>query len=189
MASFQGKRVSTYWQVVLQAAWDAGVRFRLNSGQRTMDEQWTLYRQNMSNGRPRPGRPLTAYPDPNAPHIRRGKQHHALDVDSYHMSGETALQNWLRSEGIAANNTVPGESWHLEVTSGGLKKLYKRYRASHKYPERARRWIREYDRLKRQNKNRQRRSVLRREMKKLRKAYWGKTKYAGVYTALLRRSR
>lgn len=113
MAAFQGKRVSPAWKTVLDQAVRDGISFQLNSGQRTMAEQQALYNQNMSGGRPRPGRPLTAVPDPGAPHIKAGHQNHALDVDSVG-NGENELQAWLRRHGVEAVNNVPGEPWHLD---------------------------------------------------------------------------
>lgn len=115
MASFQGKRVSTAWKTVLDQAVRDGISFQLNSGQRTMAEQQALYDQNMSGGQPRPGRPLTAVPNGNAPHIRVGRQNHALDVDMYAKGGEQKLQNWLVKQGLGAVNNVPGEGWHIDV--------------------------------------------------------------------------
>src|SRR5215207_5152933 len=81
--NYYGKRVSRRWNRVLRAADRAGVKFHLTSGHRTMREQWALYNQNMqSPGVPKPGRPLTAFPSPNAPHIRIGRAAHALDINS-----------------------------------------------------------------------------------------------------------
>lgn len=116
----QGKRVSAAWKVVLDEAADDGVRFQLNSGQRTMAEQTALFEQNMypDGSGPRPGRPLTARPNANAPHIKAGRQNHALDVDSVG-NGENELQAWLRRQGIDAVNNVPNEDWHIDVVSEG----------------------------------------------------------------------
>lgn len=115
MATFDGRRVSRAWKTVLDQAVRDGVRFQLNSGQRTMSEQQALYAQNMypDGSGPRPGRPLTARPNANAPHIRQGRQNHALDVDSVG-DGENKLQTWLRRNGVQAINNVPSEAWHLD---------------------------------------------------------------------------
>lgn len=123
MSTFQGKRVSPTWKLILDEAVDDGVRFQLNSGQRTMAEQQALYDQNMSGGSPRPGRPLTARPAAGAPHIKQGHQNHALDVDAAG-NGENELQIWLRVHGVEAVNNVPGEAWHLDpVVEGDLLRL------------------------------------------------------------------
>lgn len=128
MPTFNGKRVSGAWKTILDEAWAQGVRFQLNSGQRTMAEQQALYAQNMSNGAPRPGRPLTAYPNPSAPHIKRGRQNHALDIDSGG-NGENELQAWLRRRGVNAINNVPSEAWHLDpVNEGDLLRLAEKIR-------------------------------------------------------------
>lgn len=123
---FQSKRVSRYWHIVLTAAAAAGVRFTLNSGQRTMREQWALYRQNMTGGHPKPGYPLTAVPTPWAPHIRVGRQDHAIDVD-YLDGGETRLQRWLEEHGVHPTNPVRGETWHMELPAAELRALAIRF--------------------------------------------------------------
>lgn len=124
-------RVSKRWLVVLRAADRAGVRFTVTSGHRTMREQWRLFRQNMRwDGRrwvPKPGRPLTAYPSPLAPHIRTGRPNHAIDVNTLD-GGEQRLEAWLDRPRINAENTVPGEPWHLELSGWELWRLWRRYR-------------------------------------------------------------
>jgi hypothetical protein len=132
MITFQGKRVSGVWKTILDEAWDQGVRFQLNSGQRTMAEQQALYDQNMSGGRPRPGRPLTAVPSSTAPHIKEGHVNHALDVDSSG-NGENELQAWLTRQGVTVVNNVPGEAWHLDpVNEEQLKRVAERIRKENK---------------------------------------------------------
>lgn len=111
--TFQGKHVSEDWYWVLNEAWRQGVRFQLNSGQRTMAEQWALYRN------PPPGTPVVAFPNPNAPHIRVGRQNHAIDVDTNaYAGGEQHLQNWLIKHGIPAVNNVAREAWHIDPVDG-----------------------------------------------------------------------
>jgi len=128
VSSVQGKRVSPAWKTILDEAVEDGVRFQLNSGQRTMAEQQALYDQNMSGGSPRPGRPLTARPSPTAPHIKQGHQNHALDVDDAG-NGENELQAWLKRHGVNAANNVPGEAWHLDpVDEAQLLQLRTRIR-------------------------------------------------------------
>jgi hypothetical protein len=120
---YYGKRVSRRWNRVLRAADRAGVRFHLDSGHRTIREQWALYNQNMiSPGHPKPGHPMTAYPLPTAPHIRTGLAAHALDINSQD-GGETRFQNWINRHGVTWRNTVSSESWHGELSSRDLRKL------------------------------------------------------------------
>jgi hypothetical protein len=131
--SYSGTRVSTQWLAPLKAADHKGIRFRLNSGHRTIAEQRALYNQNMIRpGVPKPGHPLTAFPSCSAPHIRCDKPNHALDVNSLD-GGEQRLQNWLNSHrGVRvrgrATNTVAGEAWHLEIGPLSLRWLYFKYR-------------------------------------------------------------
>lgn len=125
-------RVSGRWRHVLRAADRDNVRFHVTSGHRTMREQWRLFRQNMRwNGYkwvPKPGRPLTAYPSPFAPHIRSGRAAHALDVNSLD-GGEARLERWLERQGAGINwkNTVSGEPWHGELSGRDLKRLSKKF--------------------------------------------------------------
>lgn len=121
--TFQGKRVSRAWWRVLTAAQRQGVSFRLNSGRRTLAEQWALYRAyRAGTGN------LAAYPLPTAPHIRVGLPNHAIDVDQYAGEGEQRLQNWLRKRGVNAVNNVPGEGWHLDAPLWQLLRLSHRIR-------------------------------------------------------------
>lgn len=123
---FQGVKVSTSWDIVLTHAHRMGVKFKLDSGRRTMAQQWGLWRTYK-----RVGRPVAAFPSPNAPHIRVGRQAHAIDVNSLD-GGETRLQHFLQKEGLHPTNPVRGESWHLEVGEGELKAYAKKVRAAQK---------------------------------------------------------
>lgn len=170
MPTFQGKRVSPNWETVLQAAWDEGVRFQLNSGQRTLAEQRALV---ATKGLWSPSNPKgAAAPSPDAPHIRDGRQAHALDVDLFaHGGGEAKLQRWLEHHGVVVRNTVPSEPWHMEISEDALKRLADKFNdALWGYPDDEKRWIREYDRLKREGKNPARRAVLRLVMARRRRS-------------------
>jgi hypothetical protein len=184
MASFRGVRVSTYWKTVLEAAEKAGVSFTLQSGQRTMAEQWALWRN------PPAGTPLVAFPSPNAPHIRTGRQDHALDQGG-------GLACWLSKQGAHIMFPVGGEPWHLEINGADLKRLYKKFRNPFAgYPADEQRWLTEYDDLKRRKANKLRRSVLRRVMKERRqsifreaqKTGWRKNNRTRRYASLRARS-
>jgi lysozyme len=146
MPQFDGKRVSRPWYRILNEARAHGVRFLLTSGRRTMAEQTRLFHQNMQlvGGRwvRRPGRPLTAFPSPTAPHIRVGRIDHALDVNALD-GGENRLQAWLRDHDVISTNPVPGEPWHLAAPAGDLDRLADRIQREHQ---------KERDRLKRLNK-------------------------------------
>ena len=119
-------RVSRRWRTVLREADHAKVAFHVTSGHRTMGEQQALYNQNMSGGRPRPGRPLTAVPNRNAPHIRLGRADHAVDVDALD-GGARRLAAWLRKQGAHPTFPVPGEAWHIELPAHELKALADRF--------------------------------------------------------------
>lgn len=118
---FDGKRVSREWHVVLSAAREAGVQFRVNSGHRTMREQAKLYANYL-----RTGYPLAAKPSPVAPHIRIKRIDHALDVDALD-GGAERLADWLRDRGGHPTFPVPGEAWHLELSTTDLQLLATRF--------------------------------------------------------------
>jgi GH24 family phage-related lysozyme (muramidase) len=134
MPTFDGRRVSGPWKRILTEARAHGVRFLLTSGRRTLAEQTSLFHQNMQlvRGRwvQRPGRPLTAFPSPTAPHIRTGRPDHALDVNALD-GGENRLQHWLANHDVISTNPVPGEPWHLEAPAGDLRRLSDRIKAEH----------------------------------------------------------
>lgn len=110
MSSFAGKRVSTSWGVVLRAAHRAGVAIPLNSGRRTLDEQEDLVKQ---KGLWSPSNPTgAAAPNPNAPHIRVGREDHALDIS---FPGVLDFQKWLAHQGVNSHRPIAAEPWHLEV--------------------------------------------------------------------------
>lgn len=109
-ARFRGVKVSGAWDTVLTEAARQGVRFQLNSGKRTLADQWRLVRE---KGVWSPSNKTgAARPTPWAPHIRVGSPAHAIDVQT---GGEDALQRWLLRNGVQAVNNVPGEPWHLDA--------------------------------------------------------------------------
>lgn len=123
---FDGSRVSRAWWEVLTAARRDGVDFRVNSGKRTLAEQTALFRQNMIRpGVPKPGRPLTAFPSPFAPHIRTGRIDHAIDVRDENLfalgGGAERLMAWGKANGVAIARTVRTEAWHLEAPADQLR--------------------------------------------------------------------
>lgn len=119
-----GRRVSKPWYLVLSHYRRQGGDFRLNSGRRTLSEQWRLYRAYKAGGT------LAAYPNPAAPHIRFGRANHALDIDQF--VGQTGRSRqpdrfigWLKRHGVRATRPVPGEPWHVEVPRDQLLRLAK----------------------------------------------------------------
>ncbi len=122
-----GKLASAEWHAALSAARKDGVEFHLNSGHRSIAQQRVLYNQNMvSPGVRKPGRPLTAFPNPNAPHIREGRIDHALDVES-NEGGSQRLAAWMRKQDLPANFTVSGEPWHIETTAAALRSFAEKH--------------------------------------------------------------
>lgn len=119
--NYYGKRVSRRWNRVLREADRQGVRFHLNSGHRTMREQWALYNQ-LGQYHPVTNPHGAAFPSPKAPHIRPWTAAHALDIDS-NDGGETRFERWVERHGVNWMNTVRGESWHGELSTGDLRKL------------------------------------------------------------------
>lgn len=112
-----GHAVSKPWHTVLTHYRRVGGKFTVNSGRRTMSEQWKLYRAyKAGNGN------LAAFPAPNAPHINYGRANHAVDVNATD-GGADRMVKWLRSKGVAAARPVGGEPWHIEVPRTDLLRL------------------------------------------------------------------
>ncbi len=114
---FQGELVSKSWDRVLTEAWHDGVRFQLNDGRRTMKMQRARVKR---YGLYHPTRNPTgaAKPSPTAPHIRKGRPDHALDVDTVTPSGgQRELRAYLARNGVEMVQTVSSEPWHLEARS------------------------------------------------------------------------
>ncbi len=118
-----GVRVSKPWHTVLTEYRRRGGKFHVNSGRRTLSEQWKLYRA-YRNGTGN----LAAYPNPAAPHINYGRANHAIDVDNYAVKpgAPARLVKWLRKHGVDATRPVPGEPWHIQVPNDQLKALARR---------------------------------------------------------------
>jgi len=90
-----------------RAAKRYGKPIQVNDSYRSIEQQWELYNRNMlSPGRPRPGRPLTAYPNVNAPHVR------GIALDIPNARSTPKLIKELRAEGLI--DSVPSEQWHVE---------------------------------------------------------------------------
>lgn len=104
----RGKRVSLSHAAMLRAYEHAhGVELNVNQGRRTIAEQAGFYRIFLRDGRPR-----AAPPTPNAPHIKRGHEHHALDIDDGVVDEVAAF---YRSHGVPVAFNVTGEPWHMDT--------------------------------------------------------------------------
>lgn len=102
-------RLSYYHYVVCTEAIRKGVITPndLNEGRRTMGEQWYFWRNQP---------PLAAFPSPNAPHIWKGRPHHAIDSNSW--NGATRrLAAFYESHGIDVIYNARGENWHWQPVS------------------------------------------------------------------------
>ena len=160
-----GEKVSREWLPVLLDMREDGVAFRVNEGHRTWARQEELVRQKgVYSASNRTG---AARLSASAPHIRTGRIDHAIDF-----SNDPAVFAWLKAHGLDPARTVPGESWHIEVSAAKLR-AYKPARDKlDGYTASEKRWIREYDRLARSGKDAARRRVLRRVMSEQRKRIW-----------------
>lgn len=116
--TLDGKPVSGPWHTVLTHYRRMGGRFTVNSGRRTLSEQWVLYRA-YRNGTGN----TAAYPTPAAPHINYGRANHALDIGPISDGAPDRMVRWLKSKGVHATRPVPGEPWHIQVPRKELLKL------------------------------------------------------------------
>jgi hypothetical protein len=79
----------------------------LNEGLRTMAEQWHFWRNQP---------PLAAFPSPFAPHIKKGRNNHAIDCNSFN-GAVKRLATFYEGHGVNVAFNVRGESWHMDVLS------------------------------------------------------------------------
>jgi hypothetical protein len=189
--NFDGRPVSEHWAAVLPAARAAGVRFTLNSGHRTFAQQAALRAayERYRSGRG-PWAPLAARPAHSAPHIRTGRQDHAIDV-RYDEGGARRLAAWLRSKGCRVAFTVAGEPWHMEVPAADLARLARALGGGglEVLDGFERRLVRELDHLRRVRRGTARRRELVAALTRRRKAIWRAAQGRGGWQANRRRAR
>jgi peptidoglycan hydrolase-like protein with peptidoglycan-binding domain len=109
---YHGKRVGGDHYTVL-AAYERkyGVPAQVNQGRRTLAEQWTFWNHYRTYGWP-----LAAYPSPAAPHIKYGRNNHALDINAGSGRGQAQhVAAYYRSLGIPVTFNVRGEPWHMDT--------------------------------------------------------------------------
>lgn len=183
--------VSEDWHTVLAAARADGVPFSINDGHRTMALQAQRVRE---HGVWSPSNPTgAARPSATAPHIRVGRQDHALD------GSLRALAEWLRRHGVPMRFPIATEPWHGEVASErALHALAVKLRdpLRNLTPEERHLCV-AYDSLRRRHLNLPRRRRLRAAMTRQRKRIWRAAQTDGWnarhrrerYAQLLKRTR
>lgn len=105
-AYFHGKRVSVSHKVLLDECERRGIVGAINQGRRTIAEQWVFW-----NHYKRYGWPVAAYPSPAAPHIKWGREHHAMDINDG-IVDRVAAQ--YRAWGVPVSFNVSREPWHMD---------------------------------------------------------------------------
>lgn len=101
-----GKRVSPAHSVMLKAyEKEHGLLF-INQGARTIAEQAAFYANYLRGGN------LAAKPFPGAPHIKFGRQNHALDINANVVQSVAAF---YRKHGVQVAFNVPSEAWHMDT--------------------------------------------------------------------------
>jgi GH25 family lysozyme M1 (1,4-beta-N-acetylmuramidase) len=107
---FHDRRVSASHLALLEEAERRGIIDRINSGRRSMADQWRLVRE---KGIYHPTRNPdgAALPTPNAPHIWVGRENHAIDADAPQPVGKLAA--FYRDMGVPVSFEVSTEAWHF----------------------------------------------------------------------------
>lgn len=119
-AYHRGKRVSVSHAAMLAAyERDTGRTVYINQGRRTLAEQARFYAAYLRGGT------LAARPYPGAPHIKWGREHHALDINAPEPAQSVA--RYYRSHGVPVSFNVPGEPWHMDPTDERRLKLAARH--------------------------------------------------------------
>lgn len=104
-----GKRVSPAHATMLAAyERETGSAIYINQGARTIPEQAAFY----FNYRFRGG-PLAAKPWGGAPHIKWGKQNHAMDINAPQPAHGVA--DFYRRHSVPVAFNVSGEAWHMDT--------------------------------------------------------------------------
>lgn len=117
---FHGKRVSRSHYALLTEAERRGIIRFINQGRRTIAEQTRFWLNYL-----RYGHPLAARPWPGAPHIKYGREHHAIDANDGPVDD---LAAFYRSQGIPVAFNVPGEPWHMDtLDEAALKRAAEKY--------------------------------------------------------------
>jgi hypothetical protein len=192
-SSFRGVPVSRAHRIVLTAAAEAGVRFDVNDGRRTLAVQAARIAK---HGLWSPSNPTGAAPArQSSPHVKYGRAHHALDVDQFTapVGGQLRLAAFYRRRGVPVAFNVPTEAWHLDVLSeaalmAAARRLEPAPDPFAAYPADEARWLREYDALPKTVAGANRRRVLRRYMLERRKSIWRAAQESG-WDKLHRRAR
>jgi GH25 family lysozyme M1 (1,4-beta-N-acetylmuramidase) len=107
---FHDRRVSASHLALLEEAERRGIITKINSGRRSMLDQWRLVREKgVYHPTRNPGG--AALPSPNAPHIWVGRENHAIDEDAPHPVHELAA--FYRDVGVPVSFEVATEAWHF----------------------------------------------------------------------------
>ncbi len=102
------KNVRRAYARLLHMAGAAGINVRLNSGHRSIAEQWRLYRlYKQGKG------PVAAFPGKSTHNKKDYRQ--GLDIDMYAQDGIKPFIRWCRGHNIYFDYTVPGEGWHINA--------------------------------------------------------------------------
>ena len=104
----RGKRVSPAHEAMLVAYEKSQGSVNINQGARTIAEQTGFWLHYL-----RYGFPLAARPTPAAPHIKYGRQHHAMDINAPQPAHSVA--DFYRAHGVPVAFNVSSEAWHMDT--------------------------------------------------------------------------
>lgn len=122
-ASRDHEHVSREWYYLLHDLHEAGVRFNVNEGHRTMERQAQLVREKGVWSASNPTG--AARPSSVAPHIRTGKPSHAIDFDN-----APAVVAAAAKRGVRLYRPIPTEPWHVDPDAGDLARYARKHRAA-----------------------------------------------------------
>lgn len=109
------KHIRRGYSRLLRMADKDGVKFTLNSGYRSIRQQWVLWwRYKRGKG------PLAAFPGSSTHNRRNWKQ--GLDIDATN-GGAERFRRWALRRGIVFKYTVAGEPWHLNAVKNYDRKI------------------------------------------------------------------
>jgi LAS superfamily LD-carboxypeptidase LdcB len=131
IVQYRGKNCSRLYSRLMTLAEHDGVHFTLDSGYRSIREQWRLWNLHRKN----PSKyALAAFPGTSTHNKRGWKQ--GLDINARD-GGAERFRRWAARHGMIFRYTVPGEPWHLNAARDYTGKIQKMWIAhEHKHHRR-----------------------------------------------------
>lgn len=124
IVQYDGVNTCRLYARLLTMAHEDGVKFKLDSGYRSVRQQWKLWLLYKS----RKG-PIAAFPGTSTHNKKSWKQ--GLDVNAID-GGTQRFRSWAAKHGIIFDLTVSGEAWHLNARADYTHRILAMWRKRHR---------------------------------------------------------